>query len=80
MGVMEEAGVDTIISSHPLVDGSNLRFDELASRPVGAPNPFVIGPEASLNYVRILDQCAALVLARNAAGHDDTGQTPPTRP
>lgn len=71
---MQMAGVDTITSSHPFVDGSNIRINDLAKRQTGEPNPFVIGKEAALNYVRILDQCAALVIARNAEGLDDYGR------
>lgn len=70
---MESAGVDSITSSHPFVDGSNLRMAELNRRLSGMPNPFVIGSEAAQNYLRILDECAALVIARNAQGLDDAG-------
>lgn len=71
---MQAAGVDSITSSHPFVDGSNLRIAELEKRQPGAPNPFVIGSEAAQNYLRILDGCASLVIARNAQGLDDLGQ------
>lgn len=73
LGEMQGAKVDVLTSSHPFVDGSNLRIVELAGRRPGASNPFVIGQESARRYIEILDQCAGLVMARNAAGLDDAG-------
>jgi metallo-beta-lactamase class B len=70
---LELAKVDAITSSHPFVDGSNLRISTLMQRQPGMPNPFVIGSDATQRYVGILDQCTAVVEARNAAGLDENG-------
>jgi metallo-beta-lactamase class B len=70
---MEKTKVDTITSSHPFVDGSIERMEELKDRSPGAPNPFVIGEQAAKNYLDIMDQCTALKMARNDMGLDDRG-------
>jgi len=65
--------VDVVISSHPFVDGSVDRMAELRNRQPGEANPFVIGKESARRYFDILDQCAALAIARAKAGLDMTG-------
>lgn len=73
MAYMEKAKVDTITSSHPFVDGSVERMKELKNRTSGEANPFVIGQQKAEKYLKILDQCTALKMARNEAGLDDRG-------
>lgn len=65
--------VDVVISSHPFVDGSIDRMAELRNRKPAEANPFVIGKEDARRYFDILDQCAALAIARANAGLDMTG-------
>lgn len=74
LDVMADLKVDSIISNHPFVDGSVQRMQDLAARKPGDPNPFVIGTDAAQRYVAILGKCAAVWVARNAAGLDDLGQ------
>lgn len=71
----KQAKVDSIMSSHPFVDGSVLRIKTLEERLPGTPHPFVIGEDGARRYINILDQCAALWIARNEAGLDDFGET-----
>ncbi|WP_291209348.1 MBL fold metallo-hydrolase [Hyphomonas sp.] len=70
---MKLAKVDAITSSHPFVDGSNLRISVLQKREPGMANPFLIGRDTAQNYLGILDECTAVVMGRNAAGLDDNG-------
>jgi metallo-beta-lactamase class B len=65
--------VDVVMSSHPFVDGSVERMAELRNRQPDEANPFVIGTKDARRYFDILDQCAALAIARAEAGLDMTG-------
>ncbi len=74
LGYMDITPPDVVMSSHPFVDGSLERMQELHSRQPGEPNPFVIGEEAVRNYINILDQCSAVWISRNEAGLNDQGR------
>lgn len=69
----EAAKVDVLLSSHPMVDGSTIRMQELTNRQPGEAHPFVIGIDGVKRYLNILDQCTALAMARNEVGLDDFG-------
>lgn len=65
--------MDVVTSNHPFVDGSIDRMSELRQRQEGEANPFVVGAENVRRFFGILDQCAAVSLARTRAGLDETG-------
>lgn len=69
----DAANVDVVLSSHPFVDGSVERMEELKNRKTDDPNPFVIGQDAARRYISLFDQCCSLLAARTKAGLDDTG-------
>ncbi len=62
--VVEAAGADTIISNHDVFDDAHRKIAALAERGVGDPHPFVIGREGTLNYLQVVQHCAAAGLAR----------------
>ncbi len=62
--VVEAAGADVIISNHDIFDDAHRKIAALAERGVGDPHPFVIGREATLNYLEVVQHCAAAGLAR----------------
>jgi metallo-beta-lactamase class B len=70
----EAAKADVVMSSHPFVDGSLERMKELRNRKPGEANPFVVGQEVVRRFLDILDQCAALEIARYNAGQDGFGR------
>lgn len=64
---------DIVISSHPFVDGSLMRMEQIRNSKPGARNPFVIGQRDARRYIEILDACAVVHIAREEAGLDGTG-------
>ena len=58
------AGADVIISNHDIFDDAHRKIAALAERGTGDPHPFVIGAEATLKYLEVVQRCAAAGLAR----------------
>ena len=61
--VAEAAGADVIISNHDRFDDAHLKIAALADRKPGDPHPYVIGPDATLAYLEVAEQCALAGLA-----------------
>jgi metallo-beta-lactamase class B len=55
--VVEELGVDVLLSNHPQYDGSTTKIPALAERVPGAPHPFVVGTEAVARYLTVAAEC-----------------------
>ncbi len=72
---MEAAKVDVLISSHPFVDGSHLRMDELRQRKADQPHPFVIGEDAAWRYMNIIGRCTSVQMARPGAAPENAGRS-----
>ena len=78
---MDDLKPDIAISSHPFVDGSLDRMEEIrrcddrrgSHDQCGPHNPFLIGREEATRYMKILEQCAAVQLMRQQAGLDTDG-------
>lgn len=62
------AGADVLISNHDIFDEAHRKMAALERRGPGDPHPFVIGPEATIDYFEMLEHCAAAGLARLGAG------------
>ncbi len=56
--VVKKAGADIILSNHTIFDGSLAKFAALSARKPGDPNPFVVGPDSVLRYVKVAEECA----------------------
>lgn len=61
--ITEEAGVDVVLSNHPLVDGTIAKLEEYKANPQGE-NPFVVGVENYRRYLSILGECLLAARAR----------------
>ena len=67
--VAETAGADVIISNHDIFDDAHRKIAALAERQTGDPHPYVLGPDATLDYLEVVHHCAMAGLARlDAAG------------
>lgn len=55
--IVDAAKVDGVISNHPFIDGTSNKVTLMAQRAPGSPNPFVIGHEAVMRYMRVHLQC-----------------------
>lgn len=64
LGISRAAGVDTIITNHPLHSEALEKEYMLRYRLPGQPNPFVLGPEVYQRYVQVQEECAHIALAR----------------
>jgi metallo-beta-lactamase class B len=56
-------GADVILSNHTAFDGTKRHLPALTSRKPGDPNPYVVGKEAVLRYMTVVDECAQAGLA-----------------
>lgn len=63
-GIAEEAGVDTLISSHQTRDLSLHNLEILRLRRAGDPNPFVVGKVGYQRYMDIQNACVHYAIAR----------------
>jgi metallo-beta-lactamase class B len=86
---VDKLGADVAISSHPFVDGSVRRMEEIREcngrhgwwrELCGLRNPFLIGKEAARRYFEIMDQCAVVQQMRKDAGLDGNGFLACTKP
>ena len=62
--IASSAGADIILSNHTIFDGSKTKLPALAARKAGQQNPYVIGKEAVMRYLTVVDECAQAGLAR----------------
>jgi metallo-beta-lactamase class B len=56
--VVEEEGVDVLLSNHPQYDGSPTKMPVLARRGPGDPHPYVVGLENASRYLTVAAECA----------------------
>ena len=61
---MRAAGSDVIVGNHGDHDQAHLKIATLSDRREGDSHPYVIGTEATANYVRVMRECALANLAR----------------
>lgn len=57
--VVREAGADVVLSTHPQIDNSDVKLSFFQHRQPGDPNPYVVGEDATQNYLSVAHHCAA---------------------
>lgn len=62
--IVRQTGADAIISNHTTYDGSKVKQPLLAKRKAGDPNPYVVGTESVLRYLKVAQECATAGLMR----------------
>jgi metallo-beta-lactamase class B len=65
--IAAKAGADAIISNHSAYDRSAKKLPALAARRPDDPNPYVIGTDAVVRYMKVASECAKAHLAWVAA-------------
>jgi phosphoribosyl 1,2-cyclic phosphodiesterase len=60
----DRANVDVLLSNHQDQDQAVQNFDILTNRAKSLPNPFVIGKEAYLRYLKVMQICVRVSAAR----------------
>ena len=56
--IVRRAGADIILTNHTDWDRSKINLPLLANRAPGSPNPYVVGNEKVLNFMKIVVECA----------------------
>ena len=59
--IVKKAGADVLISNHTIFDGSKTKLPALAARKAGDPNPYVIGTDSVLRYLKVAEECAQAI-------------------
>jgi metallo-beta-lactamase class B len=56
--IARKANADVLLSNHTDWDGAKVYLPQLAARPAGVPNPFVVGTAAVSRYLTVARECA----------------------
>ena len=62
--IVRQAGPDMILTNHTDWDGSKVKMPLLAKRAPGSLNPYVVGNESVLRYLKVAEECATSRLMR----------------
>jgi metallo-beta-lactamase class B len=62
--IARQAKADIIFSNHTDWDRSKINLPILAKRTAGPPNPYVVGNENVLRYLKIAEECATARVMR----------------
>ncbi len=57
-GIVKQAGADIILANHTDWDRSKINLPLLAKRAPGTSNPYVVGNEKALNFLKVAEECA----------------------
>jgi metallo-beta-lactamase class B len=57
-GIVRQAGADIILANHTDWDRSKINLPMLAHRAPGAPNPYIVGNQKALNFLKVAEECA----------------------
>jgi metallo-beta-lactamase class B len=57
-GIAKQAGADIILANHTDWDGSKVNLPALAKRTSGTPNPYIVGNQKVLNFLKVAEECA----------------------
>lgn len=62
--IARQAGADIILSNHTDWDRSKINLPLLAKRTSGSPNPYVVGNQKVLSYLKVAEECATARVLR----------------
>lgn len=65
--ITSRAGVDVLVANHPLHDRAIENNELLRARLPGQPNPYVVGRDRYQRYMRVMEDCSRVQLARLGA-------------
>jgi metallo-beta-lactamase class B len=57
-GIVKQAGADIILANHTDWDRSKINLLILARQAPGTPNPYIVGNEKALNFLKVAEECA----------------------
>jgi metallo-beta-lactamase class B len=57
-GIVKQAGADIILANHTDWDRSKINLPMLAKREPGSANPYIVGNEKVLNFLKVAEECA----------------------
>lgn len=57
-GIVKQAGADIILANHTDWDRSKINLPMLAKRAPGSPNPYIVGNQKALNFLKVAEECA----------------------
>jgi len=57
-GIVKQAGADIILANHTDWDRSKINLPMLAKRAPGTPNPYIVGNQKALNFLKVAEECA----------------------
>jgi metallo-beta-lactamase class B len=76
--ISRAAGARALFNTHVFADGGLERLKAARERTAGAPNPFLIGPDAIARYYGLLDECLLAAIARPHSAADSGKPTVPS--
>ena len=56
--IVKQAGADVILSNHTDWDRSKINLPVLAKGAPGGPNPYIVGDQKVLNFLKVAEECA----------------------
>lgn len=56
--IVKKAGADVILANHTDWDRSKINLPILANRAPNAPNPYIVGNQKALNFLKVAEECA----------------------
>jgi metallo-beta-lactamase class B len=65
--IVDRAGADVLLSTHPQLDRSDIKLRLVEKRKAGEPHPYVIGNDLVKRYLTVATECAAATEAMSQA-------------
>jgi metallo-beta-lactamase class B len=56
--IVKQSGADVILANHTDWDHSKVNLPALAKRATGTPNPYIVGNDKALNFLKVAEECA----------------------
>ena len=62
--IVTKSGADILIANQTNFDGSKTKLPAVLKRKPGEPNPYVIGADSVLRYLKVAEECAKVELLK----------------